>query len=208
MLVQLLDRLQDAEAGPDGPFGVVLVCHGRAEDGHDRVADELLDRAAVALDLLPQASVVGADAGADVLGVSRFRGGGEADEVAEEHGDDLALLLHRRCRLRGERRAAEGAERELARELLTAGGTRRHARSLGRSIARFDRIACVRVRGRGCVRRADPARPVRSGQDARELFDGREASGDLLDAVVPHRPHPAFHRRPRDLVAARVPDGE
>ena len=43
---------------------------GRAEDGHDRVADELLDRAAVALDLLPQARVVRADAGADVLRVS------------------------------------------------------------------------------------------------------------------------------------------
>jgi len=38
-----------------------------AEDGHDRVADELLDRAAVAFDLLAQARVVGADARADVL---------------------------------------------------------------------------------------------------------------------------------------------
>ena len=101
-LVQLLDRLQDAEPGPDRALGVVLVCHRCAEDGHDRVPDELLDGAAVALDLLPQAGVVGADAGADVLGVSRFRGRGEADEVAEEDGHDLALLLHRRRRLRGQ----------------------------------------------------------------------------------------------------------
>jgi hypothetical protein len=34
----------------DGAKGIVLV-HGRdAEDGHDRIADELLDRAALALE--------------------------------------------------------------------------------------------------------------------------------------------------------------
>ena len=38
------------ERGPDGPLRVVLVRDGRAPDGHHRVADELLDRAAVALD--------------------------------------------------------------------------------------------------------------------------------------------------------------
>ena len=55
----------------------------RAEDGHDRVADELLHGPPVALDVLAEAGVVGADAGADVLGVSLLRGGGEADEIAE-----------------------------------------------------------------------------------------------------------------------------
>ena len=134
-LVQLLDRLQDAEAGPDGALRIVLVCRRGAEDGHDRVPDELLDRAAVALDVLPQAGVVGADAGADVLGVSRFRGGGEADEVAEEDGHDLALLLHGCRRLRGQRRRTERAEGELARQLLAARRACRHARSLRRPIA-------------------------------------------------------------------------
>jgi hypothetical protein len=36
--------------------------------------------------------VVGADTGADVLRVGAVRAGGEADQVAEEDGDDLALL--------------------------------------------------------------------------------------------------------------------
>ena len=81
--VQLGHRLQDREAGPDGTLGVVLVRDGRAEDGHDRVADELLDGAAVALDLLAEAREVRADAGTDVLGVGLLRGGSEADEVAE-----------------------------------------------------------------------------------------------------------------------------
>ena len=39
-----------SSAGADGALGVVLVRDRRAPDGHDRVADELLDRAAVALD--------------------------------------------------------------------------------------------------------------------------------------------------------------
>ena len=105
--VQLLDCLQDAQAGADGALRVVLVRDRGAEDGHDRVADELLDRASVALDLLPQPGVVGADAGADVLGVGRFGGGGEADEVAEEDGDDLALLLEEGagCSVSGARRS-------------------------------------------------------------------------------------------------------
>ena len=133
VLVQLLDRLQDAEAGPDSALGVVLVRHGCAEHRHHRVPDELLDGAAVALDVLPQASVVGADAGSDVLGISHFRGGGEADQVAEEDGHDLALLLRRRCRLLGERSRAVGTEREFPWQFLPAGGARRHARSLRRT---------------------------------------------------------------------------
>ena len=81
--VQLGHRLQDAKAGPDGALRVVLVRDRRAEDGHHRVADELLHGAPVALDLLAEAREVRADAGADVLGVGLLRGGSEADEVAE-----------------------------------------------------------------------------------------------------------------------------
>src|SRR4029453_9750960 len=110
-----------------------LVGRRRAEDGHDGVPDELLDGAAIALDLLPQASVVGADAGADVLGISRFRSSREADEVAKEDGDDLALLLYRRSRLCGQRCRAERTEGELARDFLAARGTRRHQPSLRRA---------------------------------------------------------------------------
>ena len=47
---QAADRVDQVEAGPDRPLGVVLVGDRRAPDRHDRVADELLDRAAVAAD--------------------------------------------------------------------------------------------------------------------------------------------------------------
>ena len=50
--VQLLDRLEDSESGANRALGVVLMCDGRSEDGHDGIPDELLDRPSVTLDLL------------------------------------------------------------------------------------------------------------------------------------------------------------
>ena len=47
------DRGDQVERGADRALGVVLLRDRRAPDGHHRVADELLDRAAVALDDLP-----------------------------------------------------------------------------------------------------------------------------------------------------------
>ena len=44
------DGRDEVERRANGPLGVVLVCDRRSPDGHDGVADELLDGAAVALD--------------------------------------------------------------------------------------------------------------------------------------------------------------
>jgi hypothetical protein len=105
-LIQIRDRFQDCEPRPHRPLGVVLVRHRSAAHGHDRVADELLDRAAVPLDLLPHTRVVRTDSRAHVLWVLLFRGGGEADQVAEQDAHELPLLARRRrCSLR-ERRGA------------------------------------------------------------------------------------------------------
>ena len=60
-------RVAHRERRADRTLGVVLVRDRRAEDGHHRVADELLDRAAVPLELVAHARVVGLEAGADVL---------------------------------------------------------------------------------------------------------------------------------------------
>ena len=139
VLVQFRDRLQDAQRGPDRTLGVVLVRKRSSEHGHDRVADELLHRAAVALDLLSQALVVRTDAGAHVLGVGGLGGGGEADQVAEEDGDDLALLGRQGGFLR-QRSGAERTERKLARELLAAGRAGRHRPSLGQPLRTGERM--------------------------------------------------------------------
>ena len=88
----LLEReLADRERGANRTLGVVLVRGRRAEERHHRVADELLDGAAVALELGADALVVGTQERFDVLGIHRLRPRGEADEVAEDDRHDLAL---------------------------------------------------------------------------------------------------------------------
>ncbi len=113
--VQLLDRLEDAEGGPHRALGIVLVDGRRAEDRHHGVSDELLDGPAEALELLPQGCVVRPDAGPDVLGIGRLGRSRKADEVAEEHRDDLSLLA------RGGRGRAGQGGRALAAELRGTG---------------------------------------------------------------------------------------
>jgi hypothetical protein len=83
------------------------------------------------LDLLTQARVIGADASPYVLRILLLRGRGEADEVAEEDGDDLALLERRRRRNREERLGALVAEFGPCRVLLAAVRANRHEPSLG-----------------------------------------------------------------------------
>ena len=85
----------DRECRADGPLGIVLVRDGRAEHRHHRVADELLDGAAALLELRSQPVVVRPQDRLDVLGIERLGARGEADEVGEENGDDLALAPHR-----------------------------------------------------------------------------------------------------------------
>ena len=63
---------------------VVLVRDRNPEDRHDRVADELLDGAAVALDDRAQILEVAAHARAQRLRIGRLAERGRADEVAEE----------------------------------------------------------------------------------------------------------------------------
>ena len=74
---------------------VLLLGPVKAEHGHHGVADELLDDAAVGLDVLVPANEVGVDDGADVLGIELLGQHREVDEIGEQDGDELALLGHR-----------------------------------------------------------------------------------------------------------------
>ena len=79
-----LDRVDELHRGPDGSFGVVFVGGWRAPDGHHGVADELLDRAAVAIhDVAGQVEVAGQEL-AGLLGIAAFGQGGEAHEIGEQ----------------------------------------------------------------------------------------------------------------------------
>ncbi len=92
-LAQSGDGCAGVGGGTDGPQGIVLVRHRYAEDGHDRVADELLDRAAVALDRPAGGGEVAVQHAPQRLGVERLRELGRLDEVGEEDRDRLAPFL-------------------------------------------------------------------------------------------------------------------
>ena len=86
--------------GPNGPEGVVLVRRRDAEDGHHRVADELLDGAAVRLERGAHLLEVARHDSADGLGVDPLAASGGVDDVAEEDGHGLARRARCARRLR------------------------------------------------------------------------------------------------------------
>ncbi len=89
--VQPLDRGDEREAGAHRALGVVVAGARDAEHRHDRVADELLEHAAVPRDGLPRCGEVGVLDHRDVLGVEPLGQRREADEVGEEHRHDAPL---------------------------------------------------------------------------------------------------------------------
>ncbi len=119
----------DRKRGAHGTLRVVLVRDGRSEDGHHRVADELLHGAAVPLQLPSQPPVVAREHGAHVLRVELLGAAREADEIGEEHGHDLALLAGLPCLL-AERGRARGTEAEAVRALGATVRADQHAFSL------------------------------------------------------------------------------
>ena len=68
-----LERARDAERGVDGPARVVLVRDGRAEQRHDAVAEELVDRALVAVHLGQHEIEGAAHEPVDFLGIEAAR---------------------------------------------------------------------------------------------------------------------------------------
>ncbi len=76
---------------------VVPESDGRAEDAHDRIADELLDPAAEPLELGPHALVIRREERTHVLGVELLGASREPHEIDEHDRDDAPLLA--RCPL-------------------------------------------------------------------------------------------------------------
>ena len=106
---------------------VVLARDGDPEHRHHRVADELLDGAAVPLEHAARGVVVAVHQRAERLRVGALPDRRRAGEVAEQHRDDLPHLARRD---RGERRAATGAEPEVVGALAPARRADRHEASL------------------------------------------------------------------------------
>ena len=91
------DRVDQLEAGPHGAFGIVLLGGGRPPDGHDRVADELLDGAAVPSDHLGRQVEVRRQQLPHLLAVAALRHRREPDQVGEEDRHQATLRNGRAC---------------------------------------------------------------------------------------------------------------
>ncbi len=122
-------RLRECKGGADGALGVVLACHGRSPHRHDGVADELLNRAAMALYQRAAAVEVPRQQLSNFLRVAMLGERREAHQVREEHGHQAALRVHggryvgwSGRRGRGERCAARTAEMVAGLVLSAAAG--------------------------------------------------------------------------------------
>ena len=174
------DRVDELEAGPDGPLGVVLVGDRRAPDRHDRVADELLDRPAVAADDVAGEVEVAGQELAGVLGVAPLGERREADEVGEQDGDEAAL---------GDRRDRERRGSGTPRRGRWRGGSRR-PEGWPHSPQNFSSGSL------GAAGRA-------GGGERRPALDAEPPARLVLGAAVraDHRPRRVADRRPGDRLA-------
>ena len=89
---QLLHTPAHREGGVEGALGVVLLRRRSAERGEHRVARELLDRTAGRRNLSLHRVVEAVHQRSDALGILLGGERGRADDVCEEHRDELALL--------------------------------------------------------------------------------------------------------------------
>src|SRR5205823_4557932 len=126
--VEVGERFTKLGRGAHRAQRIVLVHRGNAEDGHHGVADELLDRAAVALDDFFRDLEVAGHHPPQALGIDLLPERGRAGDIAEENGDGLARFPRRLGR---QRSAARVAEASLLAIFGPAARTNGHGTSLG-----------------------------------------------------------------------------
>jgi hypothetical protein len=165
------------------------------EDGDDRIADELLDSAAVSLEDGPHLLEVPAHDAAKGLGVESLAEGRRTDDVGEDDGDGFSHLARADRHRSGERRTAGEAEARLVRVLLAAFATDEHAPECMPALLRFRAVQGIRTSllphllarpecgaqalvGRGEDERDAPHRPVSPGLLPR--FDEGRLIGRLV----------------------------
>ena len=117
-LVHVDEALLHLERRSDGSHRVVLVESGEPEHGHDRVADVLLDAAAVPFEHQPHLVEIEVQHLAEMLAVEAFAERGGALQVREDDGDGPADLFD--GDVGSEARAAEATQAEPVRVLLAA----------------------------------------------------------------------------------------
>ena len=87
---------RESRGSPDRALGVIVMDPRHAEDGHDRIADVLLDDAAMELNDFAGAVEVAAQHRPDDLRIVAVAKRRRADDVGEQDTYELALLGHGR----------------------------------------------------------------------------------------------------------------
>ena len=90
------DRVDELEGGPDRAFRVVFVSRRCAPDRHHRIADELLDRAAISPDHVTRQVEIARQQVTGVLRVAALRQCREPDQVGEQDRDETTFGDRRR----------------------------------------------------------------------------------------------------------------
>ncbi len=119
----------EVRRGADRPERIVLADRGEAEHGHDRVADVLLDDAAMTLDRLSTGGEVAVLDDLEALGIEALGQPAVVDQVGEHHRGDPALDVTAAMRSTTDRSVGLGRS------------GRRVRRVLGRATARTERVA-------------------------------------------------------------------
>ena len=97
LLAEQRDSGDEVERRAHRTLGIVLLRDRGAPDRHDGIADELLDRAAIALDDLPRAVEISSEDLSCLLRVTVLRCGREPNEIGEQHRHQAALGHWWRC---------------------------------------------------------------------------------------------------------------
>ncbi len=121
-------RLPHLRRRPHRPQRVILVQHRHPKHSHHRIADELLNRAAVPLHDRPHPLEIARKQGTHRFRINRLSQRGRAGHVAEQHRHRLALLTL--PRLHAKRRTAMGTETEPTAALTPTTCADRHKRRL------------------------------------------------------------------------------
>ena len=126
--VDLDEPFAHPQGSPEGSRRVVLMCGRHAERRHHGIADELLDRPALRLDLLPHRSEVRPEHLLESLRVQAFAEARRARHIREQDRHHAPVLTGGSGLGLFERGPARRAEPSPARHLGAAGRTRRDER--------------------------------------------------------------------------------
>ena len=166
---------------------MVLVQGGDAEDGHDRVTDELLDRPSVTLEHALHLLEKARHDAAERLRVETLSESRRSRDVGEEHRDGLAHLASRCGRQRG---AADPAEAEALGVLLAAARAGEHGQESTMAGTALVVVAAKRAPTTGCHWdgvRLGPVTPSRTRRLARRAHERRHVA--RRGTLRPHTCH-------------------